>query len=79
MFINLNNCSKARKLIKLLSPPNCEFFIGKHAVKSELQTVIQSGLLLGVEGGKYLMNQCLEKCQQPTVTLFPDSKMQIVR
>lgn len=40
---------------------------GKYAIKSELQTLVQSGLLLGFELGKELSNQV----QQEIVTLFP--------
>ena len=42
-------------------------FVGKYAVKSELQTLVQSGLLFCVEGGKQLFNQA----QQAIITVFP--------
>lgn len=32
-------------------------FTGKYAIKSQVQTIVQSGLLFGVEVGKQLYNQ----------------------
>lgn len=50
-------------------------FAGKYAIKSELQTLTQSGLLYGVEGLKYSFNQRLKQGQQPIVTFFPDTEI----
>ena len=50
-------------------------FAGKYAIKSELQTLTQSGLLFGVEGLKYSFNQRLKQGQQPIVTFFPDTEI----
>jgi len=52
-----------------------ESFAGKYAIKSELQTLTQSGLLFGVEGLKYSFNQRLKQGQQPIVTFFPDTEI----
>lgn len=46
-----------------------------YAIKSELQTLTQSGLLFGVEGLKYSFNQRLKQGQQPIVTFFPDTEI----
>ena len=48
-------------------------FVGKYAIKSEMQTLIQSGLLYFVEDCKYLFNQCQQQAQQSMITFFPDT------
>ncbi len=50
-------------------------FAGKYAIKSELQTLTQTGLLFGVEGLKYSFNQRFKQGQQPIVTFFPDTEI----
>ncbi len=54
-------------------------FVGKYAIKSELQTLTQSGLLFGVEALKYSFNQRLKQGQQPIVTFFPDTEIRAAR
>lgn len=54
-------------------------FAGKYAIKSELQTLTQSGILFGVEGLKYSFNQRLKQGQQPIITFFPDTEIRAAR
>ncbi len=53
-------------------------FVGKYAIKSEVQTLTQSGLLFGVEGIKHSLNNQFNKGQQPTVEFYPDTEIRAV-
>ena len=53
-------------------------FLGKYAIKSNLQTLTQSGIILGVEGFKYSYNKRLSREQQ-TIVFFSDAKIQAAR
>ena len=48
-------------------------FFGKYAIKSQLQTYVQSALLIGVEFIKDAIDTCFNQEQQPTITFFPNT------
>ena len=50
-------------------------FVGKYAIKSELQTLTQSALIFGYNGFEYSVNQRFKQGQQPIVTFFPDTEI----
>lgn len=47
-------------------------FVGKYAVKSELQTLIQSILSIEIEGFKYSFDQGLSQQFHPIAAVVPD-------
>ena len=50
-------------------------FVGQYAIKSDLQTLVQSGLLFGFEGLKRSFNERSKQGQQPVITFFPDTEI----
>ncbi|MBO5231949.1 MAG: RHS repeat-associated core domain-containing protein [Clostridia bacterium] len=54
-------------------------FVGKYAIKSELQTLTQSALIFGYNGFEYSVNQRFKQGQQPIVTFFPDTEIRAAR
>ena len=54
-------------------------FVGKYAIKSELQTLTQSGLLFGVAVFEYLFDMLIKQGQQVLVTFFTDTALQSAR
>ena len=55
-------------------------FIGKYALKSDLQTLAQSGLTFAVEGLDFSIGQRLMQAeeQEPTVNFFPDTEIRLM-
>ena len=49
-------------------------WIGKYAVKSEMQTLTQGGITFALQGLQYSVNQRMER-QQATTTFFPDTEL----
>ena len=54
-------------------------FIGKYAIKSDKQSLVQSAINIGIDGIKSIGNIGFDKGQQPTVVCFPDPAMHVMR
>lgn len=54
-------------------------FTGKYAVKSDLQTVVQGGLMYSNEALNYSYKQRENQGQQSTITFFPDTEISMRR
>lgn len=50
-------------------------FTGKYAVKSDLQTVVQGGLMYSNEVLNHSYKQREDQGQQSTITFFPDTEL----
>ena len=54
-------------------------FAGKYAVKSELQSLIQGGMQLGIDIFKQASHNRFKQGQRPTFTFFPDTQIRAAR
>ncbi len=53
-------------------------FAGKYAIKSELQSLTQGGMLSVIDMFKQACHNWFKQGQQPTVTFFPDTQIRAV-